>query len=1186
MAWPLNKTKLLTFDDYTVAWICALPQEKTAARNMLDEQHELPAQPHHDKNIYTLGMIGNHNVVIVCQGDMGNTAATLVATRMDGTFRNLRFGLLVGIAGGIPDKIDIRLGDIVVSYTGGKAAAVVPTDRGKFIEAENGAGYLEPRPYLNGVPEVLRNTFAEMVSLQQADGPPDIPGYISRATERNSRFIKFNRPDFDDNLFALGNIHISGDSEDCTECLKKYESGLIKRPPRQEVVRMHFGSVASGSQVIKDGNLRAKYAKSDILAIEMEAAGLMDMFGCATIRGICDYADSHKNDAWQLYAAATAAACAKHALQIIPSAQLKESPVVPVENENQKYLQWFLAQLAMICPGNFKLGSVSALIELSPKRAPSTCEWILTTSEYKSFLSTSPPGIFWIRGGRGVGKTTLACFLIENITGTLHTEDTILYFFCNRNNERLNNATSIVAGLLWRLVNQQPALFFQTPKVLNHVHNRVDSVSKDEILDERTLWYIFINMMRNPQTSLHYCLIDGLDECDESSQIFIQESILKAEVEYPNLPKFIVTSNKLPRIRPSMILLDLTSTTSYESIQQDINRFIEHTANGLIETFPFLGTWGSKLIGALQAKSEDNFLLASLIADDIKLKLYKGGPAAVKIALETIPSGLSQYYDTKLRQLPPGPISKQISLWVALAKRPLTVHELAIGIGVSPRDSFTSEQVMKEYIESCAAIVTIDNDFVYFVNVSMTEYLCYVLEKNSPFAINTQNGHLQIAKRCLEYMNKELSLTDRKNWSSGKLQSRLPFLSYAALYFPDHARTSSSDIGETLDLQFFSSASPLCKLWLNVYCSLSRHPSLYPGIPVLHMLSCFGIAPLVSILLEKKAQYAIKGIDEKDDKGHTALQLALNHSHDAVVAELLMRGADYNIKYQGIRTNISYIRGDRNTVTQLPFLPFNEGIPTLHSVCYHGYGAGAEMLLNYGADVNRRSVCFALNITYIEGNDNRVYQTLAGRRLISLLLGSEEAGFSALHLAALRGHEGIVKLLLDTGADIDANVGHFPIQLAIIHGNGNVVNQSLSFGLGGNYASIEGNENIVQQSDGEFGVVNLFRNVFIKYSESRLRQGTEEDNSSAPQSMRAKGLSAVYLAAMNGHKNVVRMLRDKGAMVDEELLRGLRAVAKEAAGDTAKFMERRLGAVPKLREQLSYTQICMLLTQSVLASQL
>lgn len=51
----------------------------------------------------------------------------------------------------------------------------------------------------------------------------------------------------------------------------------------------------------------------------MEAAGLMNDFPCIVIRGICDYADSHKNKRWQPYAAAVAAAYGRELLEQIPA---------------------------------------------------------------------------------------------------------------------------------------------------------------------------------------------------------------------------------------------------------------------------------------------------------------------------------------------------------------------------------------------------------------------------------------------------------------------------------------------------------------------------------------------------------------------------------------------------------------------------------------------------------------------------------------------------------------------------------------------------------------------------------------------------------------------------------------------------------------------------------------------------
>ena len=69
---------------------------------------------------------------------------------------------------------------------------------------------------------------------------------------------------------------------------------------------------------MKHGLTRDKIANEEgVICFEMEAAGLMDNFPCLVIRGICDYADSHKNKTWQPYAAATAAALARELLSFI-----------------------------------------------------------------------------------------------------------------------------------------------------------------------------------------------------------------------------------------------------------------------------------------------------------------------------------------------------------------------------------------------------------------------------------------------------------------------------------------------------------------------------------------------------------------------------------------------------------------------------------------------------------------------------------------------------------------------------------------------------------------------------------------------------------------------------------------------------------------------------------------------------
>jgi nucleoside phosphorylase len=74
---------------------------------------------------------------------------------------------------------------------------------------------------------------------------------------------------------------------------------------------------------MKDGRTRDRIAQQEeVICFEMEAAGLMDSFPCLVIRGVCDYADSHKNKRWQPYAAATAAAYAREFLLWMPATKV------------------------------------------------------------------------------------------------------------------------------------------------------------------------------------------------------------------------------------------------------------------------------------------------------------------------------------------------------------------------------------------------------------------------------------------------------------------------------------------------------------------------------------------------------------------------------------------------------------------------------------------------------------------------------------------------------------------------------------------------------------------------------------------------------------------------------------------------------------------------------------------------
>jgi nucleoside phosphorylase len=85
---------------------------------MLDEVHyDIPQDASHP-NLYTLGRISEHNVVMVClpAGQIGPVQPAAVVGQMMAKFSSIQHILIVGIGGGIPRaETDIRLGDVVVS---------------------------------------------------------------------------------------------------------------------------------------------------------------------------------------------------------------------------------------------------------------------------------------------------------------------------------------------------------------------------------------------------------------------------------------------------------------------------------------------------------------------------------------------------------------------------------------------------------------------------------------------------------------------------------------------------------------------------------------------------------------------------------------------------------------------------------------------------------------------------------------------------------------------------------------------------------------------------------------------------------------------------------------------------------------------------------------------------------------
>lgn len=321
MAAASRRQRSLT--DYAVACICPIGVELAPVQAMLDNVHPGLAT-RRDVNSYVLGDMAGHNVVIAVLPEIGTNAAATVATQLLNDFPAVRFGLLVGIGGGVPsaeeDGYDIRLGDVVVSKPTSSFGGVIQYDLGKFLTT----GGFERIGTLNKLPALLRSAVEKLKADHFMQGS-QVPLHLSTMLQKHPAMVEqYARPGpTEDVLFSTSHPHSGGRT--CRNCDKHWVIERDRRPNNNP--KFHYGTIGSANTVVKDAFLRDQLRREmGLMCIEMEAAGLMDSFPCLVIRGICDYADSHKNKKWQPYAAAVAGAYMKELLSVIPPKEVNTVP--------------------------------------------------------------------------------------------------------------------------------------------------------------------------------------------------------------------------------------------------------------------------------------------------------------------------------------------------------------------------------------------------------------------------------------------------------------------------------------------------------------------------------------------------------------------------------------------------------------------------------------------------------------------------------------------------------------------------------------------------------------------------------------------------------------------------------------------------------------------------------------------
>lgn len=508
-----------------------------------------------DGNAYTFGSIGKNNVVVTClpAGVYGTTEAARTTDKMICSFPNVEYGLvlMVGICGGVwSESNDVRLGDVVVSQPTGRNGGVVAYDYGKIDKD----GQFVPTGALSKPPRSVLTTLQKLRADTNLHGS-GLPMHVSNMFSKHKHLAKdFCRPSAeDDRLFQWHYRHQSGPT--CDKC----DFSLVqKRPhrPDPDAIQVWYGTIASANKVMKHAADRDRIAQREgVIAFEMEAAGLMDTCCALVVRGVCDYADSHKNDRWHNFAAVAAAAFAKELLlkyrtREIPGERVRiataydKTPVTSrrqsvaqeVERASDNSHQWLSKTQARVqakLQGKepemdlpqflekfqrqlFVANSVDNRAEPSDP-VKGTCEWIVRNEKCQLWLNAKS-GMLWVVGEADQGITNMSRFFFQRLKEAVGSNTEVVYYCCNDGEEKRNTAISMLRSSLWQIVDSiKGSGQIEAQESLRRHVESARSRAHDFSNNREALWKVILALASEPAIGAIYCVLDGLDELNDDS---------------------------------------------------------------------------------------------------------------------------------------------------------------------------------------------------------------------------------------------------------------------------------------------------------------------------------------------------------------------------------------------------------------------------------------------------------------------------------------------------------------------------------------------------------------------------------------------------------------------------------------------------------------------------------------------
>jgi len=331
------------------------------------------------------------------------------------------------------------------------------------------------------------------------------------------------------------------------------------------------------------------------------------------------------------------------------------------------------------------------------------------------------------------------------------------YFFCQATDEKLNNATGVLRGLIYLLCTQQPWL-------ASHLHDRYDA-SVALLADANTFHVLaksLKSIIHDNRLQKVYLVVDALDECVVDRD---RDQLLRLIAEYivasPHV-KWILSSRNTSNIENALaicsttdseIRLNLEVTQSATQISQAVEAFIDHKLSAI-------ASLGDKhnirkyLQQVMREKANGTFLWVALVAKEIE----KAPTWEMRKLITKLPSSLEDFYAVMMDRARCDSLDttweycRLVLSASALAYRPLSLVELAIVSGL-PQDIFANDpSSVRELVGLCGSFLTVKDDVVYLLHQSVQDFL-RSRAVNTIFLPSIEQSHRNIFARSVDALS-------------------------------------------------------------------------------------------------------------------------------------------------------------------------------------------------------------------------------------------------------------------------------------------------------------------------------------------------------------------------------------------------------------------------------------------------